>query len=357
MDAQPELFHTALCKIFHMEVKLSCPLLRENYMRRLQTIAGAIAITCAAAAAQAEQLRMISAFAENFIWTREIAQPFIELVEEESEGALSISMTGPDAVPLLEQFEPTQAGVFDILFTHPAYHAGITPVGLAIDAVSVDPLARRAAGLIDYIDNHYSQFGMKLVAAPAVGSKGFRYYLKRPLSGTPGFQGLKIRGTVSYHKMIEALGGSPVVMGGADVYSALQTGVVDGAAWPLTGAKDFKWYEVSNYLADPIFGQVGLMIFVNQDVWNSLTDQEQSAMERAASRLEALTVERFDVLAALEKQELLDRGMQMTAFAEEEASQFETLWSNGVWDVAREKGYPEVVDGLRALAVEAGLTE
>jgi TRAP-type C4-dicarboxylate transport system substrate-binding protein len=99
------------------------------------------------------------------------------------------------------------------------------------------------------------------------------------------------------------------------------------------------------------------MIFVNQDVWNSLTDQEQSAMERAASRLEALTVERFDVLAALEKQELLDRGMQMTAFAEEEASQFETLWSNGVWDVAREKGYPEVVDGLRALAVEAGLTE
>ena len=80
------------------------------------------------------------------------------------------------------------------------------------------PADRRLAGgfLADtnYIDQHYQSLGMKLITAPATGSKGFRYFLKEPISGEPGFEGRKICGTVSYHPMIEALGGSGVVMGG-----------------------------------------------------------------------------------------------------------------------------------------------
>ncbi len=325
-------------------------------MRHLTALAGAVAFSVATSAVSADELRMIGAFPEGFVFTEEIAKPFMRLVEEETNGAVTFALTGPDAVPPLEQFEPAQAGVFDTLFTHPAYHAGTTPVGLAIDAIGVDPAKRREAGIIDYIDRHYRDLGMKLVAAPATGNKGFRYFLKEPIDGSPGFEGRKIRGTVSYHPMIEALGGTGVVMGGGDVYSALQTGVVDGAAWGLTGAKDFKWYEVADYMADPVFGQVGVMIFMNLDAWNALSDEEKAGIERAALRLETDSIARFDVLAAAEKETLLGLGMKMTAFPEEEASQFEALWSNGVWSIA-EKGDPETVAGLRSLAREAGLSD
>ena len=327
-------------------------------MTRITAFAGALALgLTTAVVAQAQDLRAINAFPESFVFSREIAQPFAELVAEESDGAVSISFTGPDAVPPLEQFEPTQAGVFDILFTHPAYHAGTTPVGLAIDAIAADPGARREAGVIDYIDAHYQETqGMKLIAAPPTGSVGFRYYLRDPIEGMPAFDGRNIRGTVSYHPMIEALGGAGVVMGGGDVYSALQTGAIDGAAWGLTGALDFNWHEVAGYMADPGFGQVGLMVFMNLDAWEGLSDEARAAIERAATRLEADSVARFDVLATEERAALLELGMQVTEFAPEEAAQLETLWSNGVWQVAA-GGAPEAVAGLRALAQSAGLSD
>src|SRR6056297_1847480 len=327
-------------------------------MTRITAFAGALALgLTTAVVAQAQDLRAINAFPETFVFSREIAQPFAALVAEESDGAVTITFTGPDAVPPLEQFEPTQAGVFDILFTHPAYHAGTTPVGLAIDAIAAEPGARREAGVIDYIDAHYQETqGMKLIAAPPTGSVGFRYYLRDPIEGMPAFDGRNIRGTVSYHPMIEALGGAGVVMGGGDVYSALQTGAIDGAAWGLTGALDFNWHEVAGYMADPGFGQVGLMIFMNLDAWNALSDEDRAAIERAASRLEADSVARFDVLAAEERESLLELGMQVTEFAPEEAEQLEALWSNGVWQVA-EGGAPEVVGELRALARSADLSD
>jgi len=326
-------------------------------MNRFRNLVGAVALVLVPTLVQAQEIRAVGAFPESFVFTREIAVPFAELVAEESGGAMRVNFTGPDAVPPLEQFEPTQAGVFDMLFTHPAYHAGTTPVGLAIDAISADPRARRAEGVIDFIDAYYQETqGMKLIAAPPTGTVGFRYYLRDPISGTPAFDGRNIRGTVSYHPMIEALGGAGVVMGGGDVYASLQTGAIDGAAWGLTGALDFNWHEVAGYMADPGFGQVGLMIFMNLDAWNALSADEQAAIDRAAVRLEADSIARFDALAVEERAKLLELGMQVTEFAEEEADKLNALWSNGVWKVA-EGGAPETVAKLRSIAQNAGLAE
>lgn len=326
-------------------------------MLKTAFMASVVAMALAVSPATATELKMLGSFPENFIYTREIAQPFMKLVVQESGGDITISYTGPDAVPALQQFEPVQSGAFDVLFTHPAYHAGTTTLGLAIDAIAVDPAKRRSVGIIDYIDRYYQKLGMKLIAAPATGSHGFRYFLKAPITGMPGLAGRKIRGTVSYFPMIQALGGTGVVMSGGEVYSALQTGVIDGAAWGLNGAKDFKWYEVAKYMADPVFGQVGVMIFMNLNSWNKLSDKDKAAIQRVANRLEMESIPRFDKLAETEKDQLLALGMKMTKFPDGEATKFESLWSNGVWQVAAAKKGSDVVQGLHALAQKAGLSE
>ena len=299
---------------------------------------------------------MIGGFPEGFVFTREIAQPFMDAVSDATGGDVTVAFTGPDAVPPLEQLEPVQAGVFDLLFTHPAYHAGTSPLGLAIDAVATDPAARREAGIIDFLDDHYEGLGLKLIAAPATGTQGFRYFLRDPIAGEPAFEGRKIRGTVSYHPMIEALGGTGVVMGGGEVYSALQTGVVDGAAWGTVGARDFKWNEVAGYIADPVFGQVGVMILANLDAWNGLSEEERAAIEAAAIELEGSSIARFDALAEEELAALQEAGMQMTAFSAAEAADLDRLWSEGVWQVAA-GGAPDEVAEMRRMAREAGLAE
>ena len=312
-------------------------------------------VLLAAPMAQAESLRMLSGFPENFIFSTDLGAKYIELVKKGSNGQMDIKFFGPDTIPTFEQFEPVQSGVFDILFTHPAYHSGTTAVGLAMDAIAVDPQKRRDSGVFEFIDQHYQKRGMKLIAAPATGSKGFNFYLRKPIKGTPGLEGMKIRGTVSYHPMIRALGGVPVNMPGGDVYTALQKGVVDGAAWGRVGAKDFKWYEVSKYIATPSFGQAGVMIFMNLDKFNKLSDAQRKTLLDAGVALEKYSIEHFNKLAEQEFKDLTELGMQETRFDPKDAGRLESLWAEGVWTVAEEKSGADAKK-LRELAKKQGMT-
>lgn len=302
------------------------------------------------------QLRALNAFAPNFVFTREIALPFFDAVRKASAGDVDFKVAGPEVVPFAEQFQPTAAGAFDLLFTHPAYHSGTTAIGLAMDAVAADPEKRRAAGVIDFVDQHYQKLGLKVLGVVPTGSRGFQYIAKTPLkAASPALAGLKVRGTVSYHPMIKALGGSPVVMGGGEVYSALEKGVIDAAAWGLTGVLDFKWNEVARYYARPGFGQASLYILMNLAAWRNLPADRQKLLADEARALELASVKRFDALAAAEEEDMKKRGMQETRFPAADAARLEELWAQGVWEIARAKNGADA-DAMRKLAVAQGLS-
>jgi TRAP-type transport system periplasmic protein len=242
-----------------------------------------------------------------------------------------------------------------LLFTHPAYHSGTTAIGLSMDAIEPDPAKRRSSGVFEYVDKHYNKLGLKVIAITPTGNKGFQFVTKQPIKGPQGLAGMKIRATVSYHPMIKALGGTPVVMGAGEVYSALEKGVIDAAAWGLTGVADFKWNEVAKYLARPTFGQASLYVYMSLKSWTAMTPAQQKLMTDEAIKLEMATVKRFDELAAEELVELKKRGMQETTFAPADAARLEALWSEGVWEVAKAKNGAEA-DELRAIAKKANLT-
>ncbi|CAO1669813.1 MULTISPECIES: TRAP transporter substrate-binding protein DctP [Halomonadaceae] len=304
---------------------------------------------------EAQQLNMLAGYPSNFAWYREIGPKFIEMVEEYSDGSVQINVQGPDVVPAFEQLQPVQAGAFDLLFTHAAYHSGTTAIGLSLDAIDVDPIKRREEGLIDYIDEHYQELGLKLISAPSTGTKGFRFYLREPITGEPGLEGRRIRGTVSYQSMIEELGGAVVNMPVTDIYTALQRGVIDGAAWGLTGASDLQWHEIIDYMTDPEFGQVGVMIYMNLDRWNALDSDAQNALIEAGKQIEIDSVAHFDAVQKEEADFLIDNGMQITSFSESESEAHERLWAEGVWKVAEEQSGDDARQ-LREMAKSADMT-
>jgi TRAP-type C4-dicarboxylate transport system substrate-binding protein len=324
---------------------------------RRQLLGAGCALLLAPGAVRAQrELRALNAFAPNFVFSREIAQVFFDGVRQASGGALAFRVGGPEVVPFAEQFQPTAAGAFDLLFTHPAYHSGTTAIGLAMDAVAADPARRREAGVIDFVDQHYQKLGLKVLAVVPTGSRGFQYVSKTPLKTTsPALAGLKVRGTVSYHPMIKALGGSPVVMGGGEVYSALEKGVIDAAAWGLTGVLDFKWNEVAKHYARPSFGQASLYVLMNLKSWQSLGADGQKLLTEQARQLEAGSVKRFDALAAAEETQMKQLGMQETRFPAADATRLEALWEQGVWEIARAKNGADA-DAMRQLALRGGLS-
>ncbi len=87
----------------------------------------------------ATELRMLSSYDQTTAYSREIAQRFIKEVEANDAADLTIQLTGPDVVPPFEQLQPVAAGVFQLLYTHAAYHTNTTGVGAAMDGVAVNP--------------------------------------------------------------------------------------------------------------------------------------------------------------------------------------------------------------------------
>lgn len=160
----------------------------SRFAARLTAVAVvAMGSLLSAAPASAEKFTMISGWPQNFPFYEQIGPRFIELVKSQP-GAkeISIRVSGPDTVPSFEQLQPVQAGVFDMVYTHGAYHSGTSGIGLAVDAVLNDPVRRRTEGIFDFMDKHYQTKGLKLIALPSIGTKGFGFYLREPIKGVPG---------------------------------------------------------------------------------------------------------------------------------------------------------------------------
>ena len=309
----------------------------------------------AVSGAQATELRMLSSYDLTSAYTREIAQRFIREVEANQEADLSIALTGPDVVPPFEQLQPVAAGVFQLLYTHAAYHTNTTGVGAAMDGVKVDPEKTRESGLWDMIDKEYNALGLKLIAIPPLGSSGFQYVLKEPIEGSPGLDGRRLRGSPTYTNVTKGLGGTPVLMSSSEVYSAMDRGVIDGAAWGLNGVKDMGWQEVAGYFSKPTFGQTYNFVLMNLNAFNSLTPAQQKALLDEGRQLETEIIPVLDELAIEEWKALEAEGMQATEFAPEDAKRLDALVTDGIWQLGIDKS-PEAVTAMRKLAIENNLT-
>ncbi|HEY9573774.1 MAG TPA: hypothetical protein VIR76_11720 [Pusillimonas sp.] len=97
--------------------------------------------------ASSKTLRMLSGWDKSYPGV-EMTEFYAAKLKEASDGALTIRRSGPEAVPPFEQLEPVSAGIFDLLYTHPAYHMGATAFGLGLQATKGDPLKWRDNGVL-----------------------------------------------------------------------------------------------------------------------------------------------------------------------------------------------------------------
>ncbi|SFP90988.1 TRAP transporter substrate-binding protein DctP [Tranquillimonas alkanivorans] len=312
----------------------------------------AVAATVAPMAAHSQDLRVLSSWSESYAPVTEVLDPFLEKLEEESGGSMTLTRFGPETVPPFEQLDPVSRGLFDMLFTNGAYHYNDTAVGMSLDALDGTASDLREAGVWDFVDQHYQDRGLKLIAV-LYDLNGYHIMLKEPL-GDDALSGRRIRGTPIYHPVIEALGGSPVVLPGSEIYPALERGVVDGAAWPTVGAVGFRWFEVADHMIRPSFGQVGHPVFMSLDTWNSLDASTQETIARAAEAYEAEAVENFNQVVSEEEAVLAEEGMTVTELADSYAEQLNEAWYSGVMELAAEQS-SEAIATLREMAREAGL--
>lgn len=106
------------------------------------------------------------------------------------------------------------------------------------------------------------------------------YTAKKEVRTLEDLKGLKIRswGGLGTHSL-KALGAVPVFMPLADVYLAMETGVIDGLITCPALVLAFKLHEVSKYSVKIPFGCVGEGLFMNLDTWERTPDDLKPIIE------------------------------------------------------------------------------
>lgn len=311
-------------------------------------------LVCIPIITQAGELKMLVSWPRPFVMTKELAIPFAEALMSQSDGDIQVRIYSPEVVPPFEQLEPVQAGAFDLLYTNPAYHAGTTSIGLTIEAVSRGAEFRRRTGIWDAYDRHYQTLGLKLLAIIDHGARGYQI-VHRDYHHTPELlAGNKIRGTISYHPVIRALGGVPVLLPLSDVYSALEKGVIDGLAFPSVGLAQQRLYEVTSTLLRPTFGTTNTLALMNLAKWHSLSPAEQEIILQVGIDMELRLSERMEALAAEEETFLISQGMRVAELGQPHASELEDYWVEGLWALARRKS-PDAAARVFAIVERAEL--
>ena len=118
------------------------------------------------------------------------------------------------------------------------------------------------------------------------GEEGFRHFFTvNPVSGIEDFKGLKLRVSNDpvMNGMVEGLGANPTVVSFGELYSALQTGVVDGAEQPIANYKSNAFPEVANNLILDGHTLGAVQAVITDNAWNKLTENQQAAIMEAAS--------------------------------------------------------------------------
>ncbi len=283
-----------------------------------------------APAKNAVRLRVVSSWERNITF----AQPLLRLserLEKNSNGELTIEFVGPDVVPPFEAVTATSRGVVDMAHTTPAFYATNLPEANALHFATGTCEQYRRAGALDVLDQVHREKTNTAFLGCGGGGAGFVFLTKDPVQNIEYFRGKKIRTTGLYTPILDALGASPVEIPPAEVYTALERGVMDGVAWPENGIIERKLQEVVKYMVKPTWFEVRLSTLINVDAWNRLPPHLQTVLQNTVLEMEPEADAFFRELTQKEQADLQQQGMTIVTLPPAEGEKLLRIVEDSTW--------------------------
>lgn len=177
---------------------------------------------------------------------------------------------------------------------------------------------------------------------------GYRNFTnsKRVIKTPADMVGLKIRTmpVPAQMKLVEAAGGKPTPIAWSELYSALQTNVVEGEENPISSIKIARLYEVQKYLTldGHLYGVLAL--FTNQKWFESLPGKDQKAIMKAAqiAKIAGRGIARIN--EDLDLEFLKSKGMEVYSPTDEEKRLFQEATQKPVIEYLKTQVDPKIID-------------
>ena len=157
----------------------------------------------------------------------------------------------------------------------------------------------------------------QILAMETIWDNGFRQTTTstKPITTPDDFRGMKLRVPVSplWTSMFKALGASPASINFNEVYSALQTKIVDGQENPLALIFTAKLYEVQKYCSMTNHMWDGFWFLANRRAWEALPDDVRTIAAKHFNAAGAKEREDVAKLNATLQQDLETKGLVFNA--------------------------------------------
>ncbi|MGK9050640.1 TRAP transporter substrate-binding protein [Neorhizobium petrolearium] len=252
-------------------------------------------------------------------------EKFAEIVKEKSGGKIDVRLfpggvLGGD----VQTVSALQGGVVEMLVLNAGILASNVKDFGAVDLPFLFNSGEEADKVMD------GPFGKSLTdKLPATGLVGLAYWElgfrnltnnRHPVAKLEDIKGLKIRTLQSPIpiELFNSLGANAVPLPYTELYTALETGTVDGQENPFANIINAKFYEVQKYLTVTRHQYNPQIVLISKKFWDGLNDEEKAVLQSAAveARDFQRKVSREADAKALE--EIKSTGMQVTELSPEE---------------------------------------
>ena len=171
-----------------------------------------------------------------------------------------------------------------------------------------------------------------LIPMDKMWNLGFRQITcaTKPIRDVNDLSGMKIRvpGAPALVSLFKALGSYPVSMQFGEVYTSLQTRVVDAVEPPLSNIEFAKFYEIAKYCSITNHCWDGYWICANPGAWN-----------RLPKNLQELVAGSFNEVAPLEREEVAGRDQTLKTFLESKGVIFNNAETNSFREKLKTAGF------------------
>ncbi|OBX35840.1 2,3-diketo-L-gulonate-binding periplasmic protein YiaO precursor [Halomonas elongata] len=219
------------------------------------------------------------------------AQVFENYVESRTGGEVNVNIfVGPQLCSSANEcFEAMQAGIVDLFTATAGGVAGIYPPIQGMDIPYTFPDDRTAMAMLsdpeltDYLRREIldaTNDGIRLMTMTQTG--GWRNFAnaKHEIRTPEDVEGLRFRTIESeiQQRLVREMGGSPTPLPWLEVYTGLQTGVVDGTKNSISDITNMNFQEVLNYITLDGHAYMASMWLMGNQKFESLSEEQQKVV-------------------------------------------------------------------------------
>ena len=260
--------------------------------------------------------RMVTTWPKNFPALGVAPENFVRLVERMSNGRLRIKVFGAgELVPALGVFDAVSSGSVEMGHSAAYYWKGKIPSSPLFTSVPFGLNVQEMNGWLHYGGGLemwrelYAPFNLVPFAGGNTGVQMAGWFNKE-INTVEDLKGLKMRIPGIAGEVFTRAGGVAVTIAGGDLYTSMETGVIDATEWvgPYNDVA-FGLHEVAEYYYYTGWHEPGpvLEFTVNKDKWDALPADLQAIIESAARTINQDMLDEYTARNATALQDLKER--------------------------------------------------